>query len=129
MFEVNNKDTRRHWRRFGVFIDNFEYISHLFLMFLLLTLNKWMLAGYQCLKSGLRKYKFSCKDLFCKCKISFENFLKRSLPKKNFFSVFYWKDNLPEKNRKFNGFLLIFSYLSLVYLFLTLFKFEYETKC
>ena len=30
---------RRHWRRSGVFIVNFEHISHLFLVFLLLTLN------------------------------------------------------------------------------------------
>ena len=30
---------RRHWRRSGVFIVNFEHISHLILMFLLLTLN------------------------------------------------------------------------------------------
>ena len=30
---------RRHWRRSGVFIVNFEYISHLVLVFLLLTLN------------------------------------------------------------------------------------------
>ena len=30
----------RLWRRYGVFIVNFEYISHLFLVFLLLTLNK-----------------------------------------------------------------------------------------
>ena len=29
-----------HWRRSGVFIVNFEYNSHVFLMFLLLTLNK-----------------------------------------------------------------------------------------
>ena len=28
-----------HWRRSGVFIVNFEDISHLVLMFLLLTLN------------------------------------------------------------------------------------------
>ena len=31
---------RRHWRRSGVFIVNFEHISHLFSVFLLLTLNK-----------------------------------------------------------------------------------------
>ena len=31
---------RRHQRRSCVFIVNFEYISHLFLVFLLLTLNK-----------------------------------------------------------------------------------------
>ena len=30
---------RRHWRRSGVFIVNFERISHLVLVFLLLTLN------------------------------------------------------------------------------------------
>ena len=30
---------RRHWRRSGVFIVNFENISHLVLVFLLLTLN------------------------------------------------------------------------------------------
>ena len=29
----------RHWRRSGVFINNFEHISLLFLVFLLLTLN------------------------------------------------------------------------------------------
>ena len=33
------------WRRSGVFIVNFEHISHLFLVFPFLTLNKSMLAG------------------------------------------------------------------------------------
>ena len=36
-FNVNNKE-RRHWCRLGVFVFNFEHISHLAL-FLLLTLN------------------------------------------------------------------------------------------
>ena len=36
---------RRHWRRSGVFIVNFEHISHLVLVFLLLTLNRQMPAG------------------------------------------------------------------------------------
>ena len=56
MFEVNNKDTRmaplaicsmltiktpeRHWRRSGACIVNFEHISHLVLLFLLLSLSK-----------------------------------------------------------------------------------------
>ena len=56
LFKVNNRNTRtrceicskltintperRHWRRSGVFIVNFEHISHLVLVFLLLTLNK-----------------------------------------------------------------------------------------
>ena len=55
-FKVNNRNTRtrceicskltrktperRHWRRSGVFIVNFEHISHLALVFLLLTLNR-----------------------------------------------------------------------------------------
>ena len=55
MFKVNNRNSitrceicskltiktpeRRHWRRSGVFIVNFEHISHLVLVFLLLTLN------------------------------------------------------------------------------------------
>ena len=30
MFKVNNK---RHWRRSGIFIVNFEHISHLVLVF------------------------------------------------------------------------------------------------
>ena len=37
---------RRHWRRFGVFIINFEDISQLVLVFPLLTLNKWTPAGW-----------------------------------------------------------------------------------
>ena len=55
LLKVNNKNTRTrceisskltiktpehgHWRRSGVFIVNFEDISHLVLVFLLLTLN------------------------------------------------------------------------------------------
>ena len=55
LLKVNNRSTRtrceiyseltiktperRQWRRFGVFIVNFEYISHLVLVFLLLTFN------------------------------------------------------------------------------------------
>ena len=35
-----NTPERRHWRPSGVFIVNFEHISHLVLVFLLLTLNK-----------------------------------------------------------------------------------------
>ena len=35
-----NTPERRHWRRSGVFIVNFEHIPHLVLVFLLLTLNK-----------------------------------------------------------------------------------------
>ena len=56
LFKVNNRSTktrceicskltiktpeRRDWRHSGVFIVNFEHISHLVLDFLLLTLNR-----------------------------------------------------------------------------------------
>ena len=43
------------WRQFDVFIVNFEYISHLFLVFLLFTLNKWMLVGRVLVQS--KKFK------------------------------------------------------------------------
>ena len=36
MFKVNN----RNWRRSGIFIVNFEHISHFVLVFLLLTLSR-----------------------------------------------------------------------------------------
>ena len=36
---------RRQLRRSGIFIVNFEHISHLFLVFLLSTLNKLMFTG------------------------------------------------------------------------------------
>ena len=55
LFKVSNRNTttrceiclkltikipeRRHWRRPAIFIVNFEYISHLVVVFLLLTLN------------------------------------------------------------------------------------------
>ena len=61
LFKVSNRNTRiscevcskltiktperLHWGRSGVFIVNFEHISHLFQVFLLLILDKEMLAG------------------------------------------------------------------------------------
>ena len=45
MKKVNNRNTRAtSMTSSGVFIANFEHISHLLLVFLLLTLNKQMLA-------------------------------------------------------------------------------------
>ena len=41
---------RRQWHRSGVFIVNFEQISQIFLVFLLLTLSKLMLAGEKLIK-------------------------------------------------------------------------------
>ena len=48
MLKVNNTGTteRRQWRCSSVFIVNFEHISHLVLVFLLLTLNMQLPAGY-----------------------------------------------------------------------------------
>ena len=43
MFKVINNDTK--WRRSGVFIVNFEHISYLVLVFLLLTFSKYMPVG------------------------------------------------------------------------------------
>ena len=41
MFKVNNKEREgRHWRRSGIFIVHFEHTSQLFLVLLLLTLNR-----------------------------------------------------------------------------------------
>ena len=44
LLKVNNRDTRtrceRYWRHSGILIVNFEHISHLVLVFLLLTLSR-----------------------------------------------------------------------------------------
>ena len=47
---------RRHGHRSVVFIINFEYISHIALVFPLLTLNKWIPAGSaeQCQEQKIR---------------------------------------------------------------------------
>ena len=44
----------RQWRRSGVFIVNFEHISYIFHFFLLLTLSKYMTAGYKL--NSFKKY-------------------------------------------------------------------------
>ena len=43
---------RRHWCRSGVFIVNFEHISHLVLVFLLLTLSRQMPTGSASLQAN-----------------------------------------------------------------------------
>ena len=41
MFKINNKvPEQRQWRSSDIFIVNFEHISHLVLLFLLLTLSR-----------------------------------------------------------------------------------------
>ena len=42
MLKVNKGTKRRQWRRSGVLIVNFEYISHLVLVFQVLTLNMYL---------------------------------------------------------------------------------------
>ena len=44
MFKVNDKGTKTTSVTFDVFIVNFEHISHLFLVFLLLDWNKKMVS-------------------------------------------------------------------------------------
>ena len=49
MCEISSKSTikipeRRHWRRSGIYVANFEQISHIVLVFWLLTLSKQMPA-------------------------------------------------------------------------------------
>ena len=76
LLKVNNRNTRarceicsdltikrsqrRQWRRFGVFIVNFEHVLHLVLLFLLLTLNIWWSVG-------------ACLYSFFPCCVSFLN--------------------------------------------------------
>ena len=68
MFKVNNRNTRARCeicskltiktpeRRHGAFIVNFEHISHLVLVFLLLTLSRYMVIGYYVKKVVLFLY-------------------------------------------------------------------------
>ena len=68
LFKANNRNTRKRKeicskltikqtrtmsrRRFGVFVVNFEHISHLFLVFLLLALSMYLFAGSHITHSG-----------------------------------------------------------------------------
>ena len=42
LFKVSIKDSSKRWRRFGIFIADFEQIEHLVLVILLLNLNRYM---------------------------------------------------------------------------------------
>ena len=48
---------RRQWRS-GVFIVNFEHISHLVLVFLLLTLSRFIPTGMKCVNSFQANFAF-----------------------------------------------------------------------
>ena len=76
LLKFNNRNTRkssevcskltiktieqRHSRRYGVFIFNFEYISHFFLVFLFLTLNKQMFSGLSTCSNNSRNNISHC---------------------------------------------------------------------
>ena len=54
---TRNTPEQRQWRRSGVFILNFEYISHLFAAFLWLTLNMYFFGGFnQLVPKSLTKF-------------------------------------------------------------------------
>ena len=55
MFNFIKKDTLT-WCRSGAFIVNFEYISHLVLVFVPFTLSKYMLAGNIDIRSVLFEF-------------------------------------------------------------------------
>ena len=79
MFKVNNRNTRtrceicskltiktperRYWCRSGVFIVYFEHISHLVLVFLLLTLTRYIPTGTRSMTSFWCPYCYHCSDV------------------------------------------------------------------
>ena len=64
MFKVNNKDTRTVNECSYVFIVNFEHISQLFLVFLLLTLKRQMFAQI-CSIGSKHKLENTQRTLIC----------------------------------------------------------------
>ena len=83
MCEVCSKLTvktpeRCQWRLSGVIIVNFEHISHLVLVFLLLTLNMYLLAGLCTFSLSLvskGKCRSNCRS---KCRLLGERTFARS---------------------------------------------------
>ena len=53
---------RRQWRRSGVLIVNFEHISNILLLFLLLTLNSKCLLGKHLINVPMNLFEASKKD-------------------------------------------------------------------
>ena len=70
------------WGRSGVFVVNFEHISHLFLVFLLLHLNMQLPAG------RIHISRSRCPKIFCK-----NRFLKilQNLAKNTLAQLFYYE--------------------------------------
>ena len=89
MFKGNNKDTKRCQQyRSGVFIVNFEHISHLVLVFLLLTLNRKMPAGMPLVLPIWFRY-LDIKTFLCAIP---NNFVWESI--KLIIYIFLWARNL-----------------------------------
>ena len=67
-YEICSKLTIKTPERYhsGIFIANFEHIPHLFLVPLLLTLNKSMLAGFMYSETYLGTFQTSIMKLFAK---------------------------------------------------------------
>ena len=82
LFKVNSWKTRKRcyicskltikpsercqWRNSGVFIVNFEHISKLFQLFLLLTLNMYMFTGMNC--GTCKSNGANLKEMYCRNK-------------------------------------------------------------
>ena len=93
LFKVNNRNTRTiyeicskltiktpqwsQWRHSGAFIVNFKHILHIALLFLLLTLNKWMPAG-----SDMKWMKIPVPQLLQTNNVSFPHFTEGMPTKK-----------------------------------------------
>ena len=92
---------RRHWCGSGVFIVNFEHISHIAMVFSWLTSNKWILAGFSSL--FFKKLRIKWKDpwtklcgLFQNCNKCSQNFCEVPV-KELYFVKFkgYFQNNIP----------------------------------
>ena len=57
---------RRYWPRSGVFTVKFEHVSHLVLVFLLLTLNRQMLSCYDWVLCENGQRRLNAVNYFCK---------------------------------------------------------------
>ena len=105
MFKVSNRNTRkrceisstltintpdrRHWRRSGIFIANFEHISHLFLVFLLLMLTGEFVILNKSREQHHPKFKLCLR-------------LKYLIPESILaISLFYQISNISKEKRKY----------------------------
>ena len=60
LFKLTTKISKQcHWSRPGAFIVDFEHISRPFLLFLLLTLNKQIFAGFSVFRHGKVRFPYN----------------------------------------------------------------------